>query len=163
MEWNETIIGELKALWAEGLSTAEIGRRLGISKNAVVGKAHRLDLSPRPSPIRRTERPQGTQAPAPRVTGPTLAPLPSGPQVVATATVSAPPMPAPIKAPAPRRLAAVAPAPVARVSACCWPVGEPGKPGFHFCDGAAVAGKPYCAEHAQLAYVKIRDRREDAA
>jgi GcrA cell cycle regulator len=57
----------------------------------------------------------------------------------------------------------VAPAPVTRVSACCWPVGEPGKPGFHFCDAVAVAGKPYCAEHAQLAYVKIRDRREDAA
>jgi GcrA cell cycle regulator len=42
-------------------------------------------------------------------------------------------------------------------------VGEPGKPGFHFCDASAVAGKPYCAAHAQLAYVKIRDRREDAA
>ncbi|MCB8873860.1 GcrA family cell cycle regulator [Acidisoma silvae] len=165
MEWNETIIGELKALWAEGLSTAEIGRRLGISKNAVVGKAHRLDLSPRPSPIRRTDRPQGAQAPAPRVTGPTLAPLPSGPQTIAapTAPAATTVSPVAIKPVAPRRLAAVAPAAVARVSACCWPVGEPGKPGFHFCDGAAVAGKPYCAEHAQLAYVKIRDRREDAA
>jgi len=164
MEWNETIIAELKALWAEGLSTAEIGRRLGISKNAVVGKAHRLDLSPRPSPIRRSERGQSPPAVAPRVTGPTLAPLPSGPQivspVVATAMAAAP---VAVKAPAPGRLAAVAPAPVVRVSACCWPVGEPGKPGFHFCDGAAVAGKPYCADHAQLAYVKIRDRRENAA
>lgn len=165
MEWNETIIGELRALWAEGLSTAEIGRRLGISKNAVVGKAHRLDLSPRPSPIRRTDRPQGAPAPAPRVTGPTLAPLPSGPQLVTPAAVIPPATVATpsVKAAPPRRLAAVAPAPVARVSACCWPVGEPGKPGFHFCDSAAVAGKPYCAEHAQLAYVKIRDRREDAA
>jgi GcrA cell cycle regulator len=164
MEWNETIIGELKALWAEGLSTAEIGRRLGISKNAVVGKAHRLDLSPRPSPIRRTERPAGAPPPAPRVTGPTLAPLPSSPAMVTSIAPSpAPAAPMPVKAPAPRRLAAVAAAPAARVSACCWPMGEPGKPGFHFCDGAAVAGKPYCAEHAQLAYVKIRDRREDAA
>jgi GcrA cell cycle regulator len=66
-----------------------------------------------------------------------------------------------MKAP-PRRLAAVAP-PAARVSACCWPIGEPGKPSFHFCDAVAVQGKPYCSEHAQLAYVKIRDRREDAA
>ncbi|MCB8879148.1 GcrA cell cycle regulator [Acidisoma cellulosilytica] len=163
MEWNETIIAELRTLWAEGLSTAEIGRRLGISKNAVVGKAHRLDLSPRPSPIRRNERPQGVQVPAPRVTGPTLAPLPSGPQVVATGAPRIAVAPASVKVSPPRRLAAVAPAPVARISACCWPVGEPGKPGFHFCDGAAVAGKPYCAEHAQLAYVKIRDRREDAA
>jgi GcrA cell cycle regulator len=164
MEWNETIIAELRTLWAEGLSTAEIGRRLGISKNAVVGKAHRLDLSPRPSPIRRSERAPGAPAPAPRVTGPTLAPLSSGPQAAhpASSPVAAVSI-APAKAPVPRRLTAVAVAPVARVSACCWPVGEPGKPGFHFCDGAAVAGKPYCAEHAQLAYVKIRDRREDAA
>ncbi|HQU05595.1 MAG TPA: GcrA family cell cycle regulator, partial [Acidocella sp.] len=53
MEWSEEIIAKLRALWAEGLSTAEIGRRLNISKNAVVGKAHRLNLPPRPSPIRR--------------------------------------------------------------------------------------------------------------
>lgn len=160
MEWNETIITELRSLWAEGLSTAEIGRRLGISKNAVVGKAHRLDLSPRPSPIRRSDRPASSTPPAPRAVGPTLAPLASTPVATPTegpVTVSA------VKVAPPRRLAAVAAAPVARVSACCWPVGEPGKPGFHFCDGAAVPGKPYCAEHAQLAYVKIRDRREVAA
>ncbi|GAB0118247.1 GcrA family cell cycle regulator [Acidisoma sp. 7E03] len=161
MEWNETIIAELRRLWAEGLSTAEIGRRLGISKNAVVGKAHRLDLAPRPSPIRRSERPAGSPAPAPRAVGPTLTPLPSSPAPVQASAPSASPVPR-VAAP-PRRLAAVAPAPVQRVSACCWPMGEPGKPGFHFCDGAAVPGKPYCAEHAQLAYVKIRDRREDAA
>jgi GcrA cell cycle regulator len=132
MEWNDTIITELRGLWAEGLSTAEIGRRLGISKNAVVGKAHRLDLSPLP------------MRPAPM-------PMP--------ATVAA----APVSKPAPsRRLAAVS-TPATRVSACCWPIGEPGKPSFHFCDAVAVQGKPYCTEHAQLAYVKIRDRREDAA
>lgn len=159
MEWNETIITELRSLWAEGLSTAEIGRRLGISKNAVVGKAHRLDLSPRPSPIRRSDRPVGSTPPAPRAIGPTLAPLSSTPAAAPVAT----PATVPVAAVAPPRRLAVAPAPVARVSACCWPVGEPGKPGFHFCDGAAVPGKPYCAEHAQLAYVKIRDRREAAA
>jgi GcrA cell cycle regulator len=52
MEWNDDTIGRLRALWAEGLSTAEIGRRMGVSKNAVVGKAHRLNLAARPSPIR---------------------------------------------------------------------------------------------------------------
>jgi GcrA cell cycle regulator len=52
MEWTAEAIERLKALWAEGLSTAEIGRRMGISKNAVVGKAHRLNLPARPSPIR---------------------------------------------------------------------------------------------------------------
>src|ERR1700761_6765075 len=50
--WTQDRIAALGQLWAEGLSTAEIGRRLGITKNAVVGKAHRLSLTPRPSPLK---------------------------------------------------------------------------------------------------------------
>jgi len=51
MSWTDEKIEDLKKLWAKGLSTAEIGRALGVSKNAVVGKSHRLNLKPRPSPI----------------------------------------------------------------------------------------------------------------
>jgi GcrA cell cycle regulator len=47
--------------------------------------------------------------------------------------------------------------------ACCWPLGEPGQPGFRFCAAESLLGKPYCGEHAAVAYVKPRDRREDAA
>ena len=55
--WNDEKIGRLKKLWSEGLTTGEIGKRLGVSKNAVVGKAHRLGLQtrkqePRTSPQR---------------------------------------------------------------------------------------------------------------
>jgi GcrA cell cycle regulator len=46
---------------------------------------------------------------------------------------------------------------------CCWPIGEPGTKTFRFCDDTSMPGKPYCDEHAKLAYVKIRDRKEDAA
>ncbi|MDT8870089.1 GcrA family cell cycle regulator [Komagataeibacter rhaeticus] len=46
---------------------------------------------------------------------------------------------------------------------CCWPLGDPGTPGFHFCGATPLPGKPYCAEHAQLAYVKLRDRRDNVA
>jgi len=53
MTWTVERVSELRKLWASGVSTAEIGRRLGVSKNAVVGKAHRTGLAPRPSPIRR--------------------------------------------------------------------------------------------------------------
>ena len=53
MTWTTERVLELRKLWATGASTAEIGRRLGVSKNAVVGKAHRSGLAPRPSPIRR--------------------------------------------------------------------------------------------------------------
>ncbi|MDG2319548.1 MAG: GcrA family cell cycle regulator [Rhodospirillaceae bacterium] len=51
--WTDDRIAKLKKLWSEGLTTGEIGKRLGVSKNAVVGKAHRLALKSRPSPIRR--------------------------------------------------------------------------------------------------------------
>lgn len=149
MDWTEETIARLRALWAEGHSTAEIGRRMGISKNAVVGKAHRLQLSARPSPIRR-----GSDAP--RRPAPVRRPEPRPP--------SEPPQAALADRPAPPQLRALQPPRSgARTMPCCWPIGEPGSPGFRFCDEPAIAGKPYCEAHAQLAYVKVRDRREDAA
>jgi GcrA cell cycle regulator len=155
MEWGADAIETLRALWAEGLSTAEIGRRMGVSKNAVIGKAHRLNLPARPSPIRR----DGAAGPRPATPRPIVA-RPIAPRPVRPATPPSAPPPAP--PPAPR------PAPPRHVSragvrTCCWPIGEPGTRGFHFCGREALPGKPYCAEHAAVAYVKVRDRREDAA
>ena len=202
MEWTEETIQRLRAFWTEGLSTAEIGRRLGVSKNAVVGKAHRLDLTARPSPIRwdavgdttrrrsrrpaATPRPEGpTLPPLSSVAGPTQAPAAARPRLARPAPAAAqavtghssaapqataapvaaprPVAPAPNPLPAPPRLQALAARPYGRVVTCCWPLGEPGTKSFRFCDAASVPGKPYCDEHAQLAYVKVRDRREDAA
>ncbi|OYV87133.1 MAG: hypothetical protein B7Z64_02070 [Acidiphilium sp. 21-68-69] len=51
----------------------------------------------------------------------------------------------------------------ARVPACCWPIGEPGTASFRFCGDPALANKPYCQPHAEIAYVRVRDRREDVA
>jgi GcrA cell cycle regulator len=157
MDWTAEAIERLRALWAEGHSTAEIGRRMGISKNAVVGKAHRLDLPARPSPIRREApgtAPRNVARPprpavAPRMTLPQAAPLP------VAAPVAAAPVPPPVVVRPFQRFRAA--------KSCCWPIGEPGQPGFRFCTAEAMAGKPYCAEHAAIAYVKARDRREDAA
>jgi GcrA cell cycle regulator len=71
---------------------------------------------------------------------------------------------APMPAPAPRPVAVVRTFPrFGAARACCWPIGEPGQPGFRFCAAEALGGKPYCGEHAAVAYVKPRDRREDAA
>ena len=50
-EWTDDTIRELRQIWSEGHSTAEIGRRMGVTKNTVVGQAHRLDLPARPSPM----------------------------------------------------------------------------------------------------------------
>jgi GcrA cell cycle regulator len=187
MEWDEETIARLRALWADGHSTAEIGRRMGVSKNAVVGKAHRLNLPPRPSPIRRDRaglrpRPVAVR----RIFGPTLPPLlgteqPAAPVVIAaveaecvpaneTSRVLAPEhvrvgqmVPARPAAVVSAAVRAVPPPRSMRLVACCWPIGEPGTKSFRFCDDDALPGKPYCAEHAQLAYVKVRDRREEAA
>jgi GcrA cell cycle regulator len=171
MEWNDEMIARLRALWAEGHSTAEIGRRMGVSKNAVVGKAHRLNLPARPSPIRRDSSGGAPRAPTPkRVTGPTLPPLPATAAPMPTVLPPTPPSPAVAVEAAPTESQPARPVPVRavvprglRVAACCWPIGEPGTKSFHFCDAEAAPGKPYCPEHAQLAYVKVRDRREEAA
>ena len=161
MDWTDEAIDRLRTLWAEGVSTAEIGRRLGVSKNAVVGKAHRLLLAARPSPIRRGVKIKAPRpAPVRRLVGPTLPTM--APASVERPPVVAPPPPPPAPSPAPV-LRAVHRAPGGRLVACCWPIGEPGTRSFHFCDAESLPGKPYCAPHAALAYVKVKDRREEAA
>lgn len=185
MEWDGETIGRLRAFWTEGLSTAEIGRRLGVTKNAVVGKAHRLDLSARPSPIRR--QPSADSEPRAaavrRISGPTLPPLVEARPLPAAGLVAQDRAPADAKSPdrtpaapaaeprpAATRPTAVPSAPFrpapfrsSRTSSCCWPIGEPGTKAFRFCSSDAATGKPYCQEHVLLAYVKVRDRREEAA
>ena len=144
-EWTPDRIKILIALWEEGLPTSEIGRRLGVTKNAVVGKVHRLGLKKRQSPIRQstsaTAQPKKIKAAAPR------------PQADAAAR------PAARKTPMPTgevvRLEGLT------SSMCCWPEGEPGTEEFHFCGQAAVPEKPYCEEHCARAYVKVsKDKKK---
>jgi GcrA cell cycle regulator len=163
MEWAEETIRRLRDLWDEGLSTADIGRRLGLTKNAVVGKAHRLDLPARPSPIRRDGQPRPVYVRKPRVLRETLPPLLS--------CLSSPtPPPEPRKAFIPRIKNPEAP--MARPTAaksvlndpvceCKWPIGDPkDRKNFRFCDKKSRPGKVYCQEHVEKAYIKI-ERRED--
>ena len=194
MDWTEELITQLRLFWDEGHSTAEIGRRLGVSKNAVVGKAHRLELPARPSPIRRMQdgMPTGSRAaarpgpsadlpesmalqrdmkrpdPAPAVSMQSEASYSEAVQAAMDAAPRAELIPVAPAAETAKQRPALRPvaAPVragARPSPCCWPIGEPGTRDFHFCSAQALPGKPYCAQHAQLAYVKVRDRREEAA
>ena len=161
MDWTATTIDVLRALWDEGHSTAEIGRRMGVSKNAIVGKAHRLDLPARASPIRRQEAEgalstSSRRKPAPvrrdaLAAPPARRPAPMSPAPAAAASVPA------------AAAAALRPFPRASLRSCCWPIGEPGKRDFRFCGAEADPGRPYCAHHAAVAYVRVRDRRSDAA
>jgi GcrA cell cycle regulator len=164
--WGDDTVSRLRSLWDEGHSTSEIGRRLGVSKNAVIGKARRLKLSRRPSPI----RPAGSGCPPPSCRRPVpklaeIAPL--------RRTAPSPAAPAPPPRPAPRSLSlpsapegqsAVRPPSLRRGTAlCCWPLGEPGTHTFRFCDAPALPRKPYCEEHCVLAYQKQRDRCDQTA
>lgn len=89
--------------------------------------------------------------------------------VVAIVEIPQPPAPVeppdsrPIPAPQPTKVVSPTREKLVRVITCQWPIGEPGTRSFRFCDSASESGKPYCKEHAKLAYVKVRDRREDAA
>ncbi|WP_288039462.1 GcrA family cell cycle regulator, partial [Acidiphilium sp.] len=102
------------------------------------GKAHRLDLSARPSPIPTAESRQSGQ--------------PNRAERRRRARAAASPGSLPPPAPPPPR-----------VITCSWPLGDPGRPDFHFCDATALPSKPYCAAHAERAYVRVRDKREEAA
>jgi GcrA cell cycle regulator len=162
MDWTATAIDLLRALWDEGHSTAEIGRRMGVTKNAIVGKAHRLDLPARASPIRRQEAEGGQPASHRRRP-------PSGRgDAAASSSPSRRPAtltpPASAAAPPPAAVAAAMRVfPRAALRSCCWPIGEPGKRDFRFCGAEADPGRPYCAHHSAVAYVRVRDRRSDAA
>jgi GcrA cell cycle regulator len=137
MSWTDERIAELTRLWQAGHSASEIGKRLGVSKNAVVGKAHRLKLPGRPSPIKHTEAPR-TQPPKRK-------------QAAAKPRVQAPPPRARVED-------------GRGGPGCLWPIGDPGDTDFHFCGEQVVPGKPYCADHAARAYItRSRDRSDEAA
>ena len=155
-DWNAATVAMLRKLWTEGHSTAEIARRIGVSKNAVIGKAHRLRLPARPSPIRN----RGTGVPGtkrrPRV--PKLADImPARSAESGTpATTSPPPGPATPDT-------GSAPSPRLGTTSCCWPIGDPGTPGFRFCDAVALAARPYCAARCEQAYRKAPTLLDDEA
>ena len=62
MAWTEKMVEDLKIMWKQGLTTGEIGKRLGVSKNSIVGKVHRLQLDARPSPIKKKDEEQENAA-----------------------------------------------------------------------------------------------------
>lgn len=156
MAWTEERIAQLKAGWEGGMTASQIAEALGegVSRNAVIGKAHRLGLESRPSPVKGTE--EATPAPAPaKAAAPVAAP----------AAPTAPAAPAIAKAPAAKKPARTGKA--ARTTLldlnekiCKWPIGHPGEADFHFCGKPSQAGFPYCTEHCLVAYQAQLPRRD---
>lgn len=155
MEWTEERIAELKRLWSEGYSASQIAERLGgITRNAVIGKAHRLHLPSRPSPIQRQigERRVRTR-PAMR---------PAAIRAASVETMRAPMPMAIIARPMPPKPGRSGPIDYSSALTltdrhCHWPIGHPNEPGFHFCGQPAEPGRPYCGAHCQQAYRKTDD------
>jgi GcrA cell cycle regulator len=152
--WPQWRVDRLRDLWTIGKTASQIAVLLGggLTRNAVVGKAHRMGLIGRPSPIVRDGR--GRQPRAPKTRQPAaeghLAVLQARErsEQAKTAQRLHPPVVPP--APPPRPV-------LERVSqrTCAWPIGDPKKPGFHFCGATPVLeGDSYCAPHQAGAYQK---------
>lgn len=191
MSWTDERIDRLKSLWSKGMTASQIADELGgVSRNAVIGKAHRLGLQSRPSPVKPNEPVPAKAVPAPpppEKKAESAPPPPAAPQAAPAAAAAAPQpqirsvgpggflrqgpgdMQSPIPPAPPRRLVPAKPsAEVADKTSlldlnekiCKWPIGHPGEPDFHFCGKSANPGFPYCVEHCGVAYQAQLPRRD---
>ena len=141
MSWNDDNVSRLKELWDQGLPTAQIGKLLGFTKNAVVGKAHRIGLERRPSPIRRSAvKPDRKKARSPVM-----------PKLAFETISSEEEMHVPKIASFTPSIKYVFSNNIKR--GCEWPEGHPDEPEFHFCNKERFEDKPYCLDHCSVAYV----------
>lgn len=154
MAWTDDRVEELKKLWADGLSASQIAKQLGgVTRNAVIGKVHRLGLSGRATPSRPARRPSKPSRPR-TTTVTTAAPRPSRPVA-----------PTPIVEPSADVEPAVLPSgELATVltlseSMCKWPLGDPSQASFRFCGRGTETGAAYCTAHANMAYQPSQKRR----
>jgi GcrA cell cycle regulator len=151
-EWTAAESEKLRELWADSNNSAErIGGKMKRSKNSILGKVHRMGLPGRRSPIKTL--PAGQERSVDKRRKPPPPPLAALVQL----TVDRPKQPSkvakPAKAPAhyPIVLKPVV-IPQRPSSACCWPLGDPKRDGFRFCDADAKDGRSYCVAHCAKAY-----------
>jgi GcrA cell cycle regulator len=171
LSWTDERVELLKKLWTEGLSASHIAGRLGagVTRNAVIGKVHRLNLSGRAQPQRNTQ-PRAPRKPR----EPSLAARAGGalPSLATAGSNALKPMmraamqPRPQALPEPQPLRLVDLPQDGRVTilhlsdkTCKWPIGDPGSEDFCFCGHGPRDGSPYCEYHARLAYQPLQDRR----
>lgn len=161
MSWTEQKIQMLKDMWGHGYSASEIAKHLGgLTRNAVIGKAHRLKLSSRPSPIKREDEiglPGSGESVVPTMKS-------SRKRVMLRPLPVVPTPPNTVKTPSAKdvfrsldnikRSEGIA-VTKAGDRHCRWPVGDPRSPDFRFCGCAAYEGLPYCVDHARVAYQNV--------
>ncbi len=140
MGWTDERVASLKKLWLDGLSASQIAKQLGgVTRNAVIGKVHRLGLSGRAAPSQ-PQRPV-FKAPRPQRPAPVAAP-------VRRAEPIAPPAPIYVRDETPGSATVL----TLGAHMCKWPIGDPSTDGFSFCGRRTGQDGPYCNEHARVAY-----------
>ncbi len=190
MTWTDERVEKLKEFWAEGMSASQIAKQLGgVTRNAVIGKVHRLGLSHRGSAdgARPGEEPGATEAEAEAAV---LTPVeadgaakdadraPAAEETAPAPARAAPPtardgtLPRSPGQPTPEEEAArVTLAEIEKMArkldllelterTCKWPIGDPAEDGFHFCGLPCVPGKPYCKYHVEVAFQPMSTRRD---
>lgn len=184
--WTDERVETLKKLWMEGLSASQIAGELGqgVTRNAVIGKVHRLKLSARAKPTNTAPRARPAPRPAPRRVASPSAGLSSGsggasmmagavkarmsmprPQTMgATALAASPeietnlyvaPAAAELFIPEDKRLSLLQ----LTESTCKWPIGDPLTKDFYFCGQHSLESGPYCEFHSRRAYHQVDKKR----
>lgn len=174
MTWTDERVELLKKLWTDGLSASQIASELGgVTRNAVIGKVHRLSLSgrakPASTPVARARKPATSSGARSATTG---RPNPARPMVAGNTALK----PLGQMAPEPRRVARPASlddvvVPISlhatiltlTEQTCKWPIGDPSTEDFHFCGQRSNSGIPYCEYHSRVAYQPVHDRRQKKA
>ena len=143
MSWTEDRVSILKKLWGDGHTAAEIAKRLGgVTRNAVIGKAHRLKLSNRVSPIQQNKSPANKNIERKKTAEKIRVSKPAPSKTVTVDKVKTTPASS-------ENLFSLMDL---KPRMCRWPSGDPKHEGFGFCGANTITGIPYCEEHAKLAY-----------
>lgn len=165
MVWTDDRIDRLKTLFADGLSGSQMAADLGVTRNAVIGKLHRIGLrreqtykagGPRP-PRPRASRPPRLKA-EPRLP---RKPPKWNPKTRIVDNINLQPEPIPM----PEFVDNIIPVGQRKTllelkeDSCRWPIGDPGTKDFFFCGGVSVSGLPYCKYHCRVAYQPAPARR----
>ncbi|MPZ40902.1 MAG: GcrA-like regulator [Rhizobiales bacterium] len=155
--WTTERVQQLRSYVTAGFTCSQIADEIGVTRNAVIGKIHRLGLSPGGRPGRKPAAlaQQMRTAPARPRARPTLLS-----RLLRAAAVEEPTV-------APLTTIEVQPAENAQRCSlielaggrCRWPLSDPGKIDFGFCGDEAIPGISYCAGHARIAYRLPSGRR----
>jgi GcrA cell cycle regulator len=152
LTWTDDRVEQLKKLWEAGLSASQIAAELGnVTRNAVIGKVHRLGLSGRAKSPSSAARPAQHMMRVSR-------PVSRGNTALAHAfevEMEPDPIAHDNVVPISQRLSLLE----LNEATCHWPIGDPSNPEFFFCGGKALASLPYCAHHSRIAYQPASDRR----